>query len=268
MREMISLAFMQNAFISVFLISIISGIVGSLVVINRMSFIAGGIAHGAYGGIGLAIFFGISPLFGATIFSIFLALIVAAFTLKDRDKFDSVIGAMWSFGMAIGIIFADLTPGYRADLMSYLFGSILSVNSQSIIFMIICDTLFFTLIVLFYRQFLAISFDSEFAKLRGINVAIFYYVLIIMITIGVVASMQTVGLILVIALICIPPYIAQKFSSALWSMMINSFIICMVFCNVGLILSYKFNLASGAVIIIVASIGFFIATAIFGFKKH
>ena len=149
MSEILELNFMQNAFIAGILVSIICGMIGSLVVINKMTFIAGGIAHGAYGGIGLAFFFSLEPLFGASIFSLFLALIIATITLKDKTNIDSVIGAIWAIGMAIGIIFIDLTPGYNADLMSYLFGSILAVSGTDIIFMSVLDLLFLALIALF-----------------------------------------------------------------------------------------------------------------------
>ncbi|MBS5829772.1 MAG: metal ABC transporter permease, partial [Campylobacter concisus] len=178
MSEILELNFMQNAFIASILVSIICGMIGSLVVINKMTFIAGGIAHGAYGGIGLAFFFSLEPLLGASIFSLLLALIIATITLKDKTNIDSVIGAIWAIGMAIGIIFIDLTPGYNADLMSYLFGSILAVSGTDIIFMSVLDLLFFALIALFYRQFVAISFDAEFAKLRGVNTTFFHYLLV------------------------------------------------------------------------------------------
>ncbi|MBE2987014.1 metal ABC transporter permease, partial [Campylobacter californiensis] len=135
MLEVLNLNFMQNALMAGILVSIICGLIGSLIVINRMTFIAGGIAHGAYGGIGIAFFFSLEPLLGAGAFSLLLALIIATITLNDKARIDSVIGAIWAFGMAIGIIFIDLTPGYSSDLMSYLFGSILAVSDTDIYFM-------------------------------------------------------------------------------------------------------------------------------------
>ncbi|CZE46187.1 metal ABC transporter permease [Campylobacter geochelonis] len=268
MQEMMSLTFMQNAFLGGILVSVACGVVGSLVVINRMTFIAGGVAHGAYGGIGLAFYFGFAPLLGASVFSIFLALLVAFITLKDKDRFDSVIGAIWAFGMALGIILIDLTPGYNVDLMSYLFGSILAINSQTLTYIFSSDVAFILLVLLFYRQFSAISFDSEFAKLRGVNSTLFYYTLVVMMAFCVVATIQVVGLILVIALMTIPPYIAEIFSKKLGSMMFFSSLISAIFCTLGLILSYKFNLTSGASIIIVASVVFFTVVALKRFRRH
>lgn len=268
MGEILSLNFMQNAFLGGILVSIICGVVGSLIVINKMSFIAGGVAHGAYGGIGIAFFLGFSPLFGATIFSLFLALFVAFLTEKNGERFDSIIGAIWAFGMAIGIIFIDLTPGYNVDLMSYLFGSILAINGEILGFISVCAVLFTILVAIFYRQFLAISFDREFALLRGINARFFYYLLVCMMAFSVVACIQVVGLILVIALLTIPPFIAEKFAKKLGVMMLFATLISAFFCIFGLILSYKFDLTSGASIILVASICFFLTIIWTKFRRN
>ena len=258
MAEILSLSFMQNALLAGVLVSIVCGMIGSLVVINRMTFIAGGIAHGAYGGIGLAFFFSLEPLLGAGLFSLFLALVIATITLHDKTKIDSVIGAIWAFGMAIGIIFIDLTPGYNADLMSYLFGSILAVSHSDLLFMGAIDAVFIVIIAVFYRQFVALSFDAEFTKLRGVDTTFFYYLLVCMMALCVVATIRVVGLILVIALLTIPPYIAQVFAKRLGSMMVISALFSVAFCVAGLMLSFWLNLTSGASIILVASLCFFV----------
>lgn len=257
MIEILHMDFVQNAIMAAFLVSVVCGIIGSLIVINKMSFIAGGIAHGAYGGIGIAFFFSLEPLLGAGVFSLLLAVIIASITLKDINKIDSTIGAIWAFGMAIGIIFIDLTPGYNADLMSYLFGSILSVSNYDLIFIGIVNVVCIILICIFYRQFCAISFDREFAKLRGVNVNAFYYLLVCMMALCIVATIRVVGLILIIALLTIPPFIAQSFSKKLGQLMIFSSLLSIVFCIVGLFFSFEYNLTSGASIILVASLCFF-----------
>ncbi|OPA71204.1 hypothetical protein BB381_07660 [Campylobacter pinnipediorum subsp. caledonicus] len=265
MIEILHLDFMQNALLAGLLVSIACGVVGSLVVINRMGFIAGGIAHGAYGGIGIAFFFSFEPLLGASTFSLLLALIIAKITFIDKNKIDSIIGAIWAFGMALGIILIDLTPGYNVDLMSYLFGSILAVGDADLVFMLILNSIFILLVSTLYRQFVAISFDMEFAKLRGVNVKLLYYIMVCMMALCVVATIRVVGLILVIALISIPSIIASGFAKRLGSMMVLSSIIASVFCIIGLILSFEFDLTSGASIILVASVFFFIFC--FRFKK-
>lgn len=265
MLEILSYEFMQNALIAGILVSIACGIIGSLIVINKMSFIAGGMAHGAYGGIGIAFFIGVTPIFCATIWTLFLAILVAFITYENKNSNDAIIGAIWSFGMAIGIIFVDITPGYNPDLMSYLFGSILAVPKSDLLFISFVDFVFFIFVVVFYRQICAISFDMEFAKLRGVNVKFLYYCIICAMSLCVMICIQVVGLILVIALMTIPPFIAQNFSKSLLSMMIKSCILSLIFTICGLFLSYKFNITSGASIILVASLIFFISCFI---KKY
>lgn len=257
MFEFLSYEFMQNAIFGAILISIACGIIGTLSVINKMSFIAGGVAHGSYGGIGIAFFLGLAPLQSAGVFAIILGLIIAFVSLKNQERTDSVIGAIWAFGMAVGIIFIDLSPGYSGDLMSYLFGSILAVSSSDLVFISLIDLIFIIFAVLFYAQICAVSFDSEFATLRGVRVKFLYYAMTTLIALCVVISIEIVGLILVIALLTIPPFIAEKFSPNLAVMMILSSIIAAIFCVSGLAASYKFNLSSGAAIILIATICFF-----------
>jgi zinc transport system permease protein len=256
MLEALSFQFMQNALIAGVLVSIACGIVGSLVVVNRMVFIAGGIAHGAYGGLGLALLLGISPLLGALGFSIALSVLIAFLTYADKERADAVIGAIWAFGMAAGIIFADISKGYNTDLTSFLFGAILSVSSGDLWLMGAVCVLIAALSFVFYKEFLAVSFDMEFAKLQGLGTKIFYTVLMIMTALCIVACIRAVGLILVVALLSIPPFIAEKFCVKLSQMMVVSSVLSVLFTLVGLALSYMFDLTSGASIILVASLAF------------
>lgn len=261
MIDILSMEFMQNALMAGFLVSIGAGIIGSLIVLNRMVFIAGGIAHGAYGGIGIAFFFGFLPLLGATLFALFLSAIIAFITYKNRERIDSVIGAMWAAGMATGIILTDLTPGYNADLMSYLFGSILSVPAFDLLIMFAYDALIATIVFVYYKDLLAMSYDSEFASLRGVPVKVLYFLLIAMIAISVVITIRAVGLILVIALLTIPSYIAEKITSSLDRMMIVSSFLAFLFVLLGLWISFVFDISSGASIILTGSIAFFLFLA-------
>ena len=252
MLEVLQYDFIQNALISGILISIAAGIIGSLVVVNKITFLTGGIAHSSYGGIGAAIFFGIPVLFGETVFAVITAILIAIITLKNRTRIDAIIGMMWASGMAIGIIFVDLTPGYNVDLMSYLFGSIIAVSSEDIQYMIVMDIFIIGVIVYFYKEILAVSYDSEFATLRGINVKFFYTLILILAALCVVAAIKAVGLILVIALLTIPTYLAETFASRLSTMMIISSILATMFTILGLIVSYMYDISSGASIIMVA----------------
>ena len=252
MLDVLQYDFIQNALISGVLISIAAGIIGSLVVVNKITFLTGGIAHSSYGGIGLAIYLGIPVLFGATVFSCITAILIAIITLKNRTRIDAIIGMMWASGMAIGIIFVDLTPGYNVDLMSYLFGSIVAVSKEDILYMIFLDIFIITVVSFFYKQILAVSYDSEFASLRGINVKFFYTLILILSALCVVAAIKAVGLILLIALLTIPTYLAETFASRLSSMMIISSILATIFTLIGLIVSYMYDISSGASIIMVA----------------
>ncbi len=252
MLEILEYNFIQNAILAGVLISIAAGIIGSLVVVNKITFLAGGIAHSSYGGIGIAIYLGLPVLFGATIFAIITAVIIAILTLNNRNRVDAIIGMMWAFGMAIGIVFVDLTPGYNVDLMSYLFGSIIAVSSDDILYMTILDIFIISIVVYFYKEILTVSYDSQFARLRGINVKFFYTLILILSALCVVAAIKAVGLILVIALITIPTYLAETFANKLSSMMILSSILATIFTLLGLGISYFYDISSGASIIIVA----------------
>ena len=252
MLEVLQYDFIQNALIAGVLISIAAGIIGSLVVVNKITFLTGGIAHSSYGGIGLAIYLGLPVLFGATVFAVLTAVIIAFITLNNRNRIDAIIGMMWASGMAIGIIFVDLTPGYNVDLMSYLFGSIIAVSNDDLIYMTTLDVFIVCTVVFFYKQILAVSYDSEFATLRGINVKFFYTLILILAALCVVAAIKAVGLILVIALLTIPTYLAESFASRLSTMMIISSILATIFTILGLVVSYIYDISSGASIIMVA----------------
>ena len=266
MFEALQLEFMRNALLAGLLASIMCGIMGTLVVVNRIVFISGGIAHAAYGGIGLAFFFGFSYLWGILGFSLAIALIMAAVTLKARQRADTIIGALWAVGMALGVILLDITPGYHVDLMSYLFGSILTVPSSDLWLMLIIDGLVVLMVGYYYHDLVSLSYDEEFAQVRGVPVKFLYFALIIMIALSVVMVIQVVGLILVIALLTIPPYIAEKVAGSLSRMMIYSIILNLIFTTGGLMLSYYFNLTSGPSIIMVAAAFFFLSLLVERFK--
>ena len=254
MLEILSYEFIQNAILAGLLVSFASGIIGSLIVVNRMVFLAGGIAHTSYGGIGLAVYFGLPIFLGASVFAVAAALLMAIITLNQRDKIDTFIGLIWAVGMAIGIIFVDLTPGYNVDLMSYLFGSILAVSSDDLTYMSILLGFIIIIVTLFYREILAVSYDSQYASLRGINVKFFYTLILVLSALTVVIAIKVVGLILVIALLTIPIYIAEKLSNSLGVMMIVSGILSSIFTLVGLFFSYQFDITSGASIILISAI--------------
>jgi len=262
MLDMLSFEFMQNALIAGILVSIISGIIGSLIVVNRMVFLAGGIAHTSYGGIGIAVYLGLPIFLGASVFSVFAALLIAYVALKKQENIDTFIGLIWATGMAIGIILIDLTPGYNVDLMSYLFGSILAVSKDDITYMSVLLALIVFIVSFYYKNILYVSYDKEYSKLRGINVNFFYTLILVLSSLAIVVAIKIVGLILVIALLTIPIYMAQDLSNSLKNMMIISSSLSCVFTIIGLVLSYNFDLTSGASIIIVSAISLLLFTSI------
>jgi zinc transport system permease protein len=257
--EALQLEFMRNALLAGLLASMMCGIIGTLVVVNRIVFLSGGIAHAAYGGIGLAFFFGFPYLLGIMGFALIMAAIMAAVSLKTKQRADTIIGVLWAVGMALGVILLDITPGYNVDLMSYLFGSILTVPVSDLWLMLLLNGVVLMFVGYYYHDLVSLSYDEEFAQVRGVPVRFLYFSLIGLIALLVVMIIQVVGLILVIALLTIPPYIAEKYAGSLSRMMIYAVLLNLFFTIAGLLISYNFNLTSGASIIMVAAASFFVS---------
>jgi len=262
MIEALQLEFMRNAVLAGLLAGLACGIIGTFVVVNRIVFISGGIAHAAYGGVGLAFFLGLPVLIGILGFSLVVALIVAVISLKARERADTIIGVLWALGMALGVILVDLTPGYNVDLMSYLFGSILTVPPSDLYFMLILDLLIAAAVGYFYHDLMVMSYDQEFARVRGVRVSLLHCLLMVMVALAVVMMVRVVGLILVMALMTIAPFIAEKYCLSLAKMMLVSVFLNIGFTWAGLWLSYSCNLTSGPSIIMVAGACFFISLAL------
>lgn len=259
MIEALELEFMRNALAAGILVSVVCGVIGTLVVVNRIVFLAGGIAHAAYGGIGLAFFMGWPYAVGTAGVSLLAAGVMAAVTLKAKHRADAMVGVIWAVGMAAGVILLDLTPGYHVDLMSFLFGSILAVPAEDLWQMGVVGAAVILIVAWYYNDFLAMSYDDEFARLRNVPVTFLYCLLLGMTGLTVVMIIRVVGLILVIALLTIPPFIAEKFTASLRTMMVVSAVLSCLFTVTGIWLSYWWNLTTGATIIMVAAAGFFAA---------
>jgi len=262
MIEALQFGFMRNALLAGVLVSIACGIIGTLVVINRIVFVSGGIAHAAYGGIGLGYFFKFNPVLGAIVFSVAAAVGMGAVQRKTRQRADTIIGVMWAIGMALGIILVDLTEGYKADLMSYLFGSILAVPSGDLLIMLALDLIIITLVALFYKELLAISFDETFATVENVPVDAIHMLLLCLIALTVVMMMRVVGLIMVIALLTMPAAISGQFVRDMKWMMVLASILGVLFTTTGLWLSYFLNLTSGATIILVAGFAYLLSLVV------
>ncbi len=279
--EALQFSFMRHALAAGVLVSVACGIVGTFVVIKRIVFISGGIAHAAYGGIGLGYYVkysllpavlagnsaaqdqrpGTWPLLGAVMFSLMAAVVMGLIQRRTRQRADTIIGVLWAIGMAVGIVFVDLTAGYKADLMSYLFGSILAVERGELFVILGLDVVIVLLVTLFYKELLAISFDETFATVENVPVDAIYIVLLCMVALTVVMMMRIVGLIMVIAMLTMPAAIAGRFVKDMKRMMVGSILLGMLFTVVGLGLSYVWNLTSGASIILVSGAAYLVSLA-------
>jgi len=252
--------FLRYALIMGLLASISFGVVGSYVVSRRISYIAGAISHCVLGGIGAGLYLqkvkGLTwfdPMYGAIISALAAALIIGAVSLHARQREDTVIGALWSVGMAVGLLFIARTPGY-VDPMSYLFGNILLVTQKDLWLVAGLDLVVLGAGWLFYHRLLAVCFDEEFARIRGIAAPTYYMILLCLTALTVVLLVRIAGIVMVVALLTLPAAIAGHFVKALWQMMIGAAMLCALFISSGLALSYSTDLPSGPVIITIAGI--------------
>lgn len=260
-------SYLRHALIGGLLASLGCGVIGSYVVVKRIGFLAGGIAHSVLGGMGAALYFGFDPTLAAFITAIAAALIIGVITLHSREREDTLIAALWAAGMAIGVIFISLTPGYDTELMSYLFGNILMVSQRELWLMASMDVLILGLIGVFYKQFLAVSFDEEFATLRGVPVTMFYLLLLVLVAVTVVLLIQVVGLILVIALLTLPAAIAGHYMRTLVGMMVLGALLGMAFSTGGLLLAWGPDFPAGPVIILLAACIYLLSLLIYKLRS-
>ena len=254
--------FMQNAFIASILASIVCGIIGVIVVEKKLVMMSGGIAHTAYGGVGLGYLLGFEPIIGAFLFSVSAALGIGAIKRRGGVQSDVIIGLFWSLGMALGIVFIALMPGYPPDLNSYLFGNILSVTKADLYLMIILSFLVVFIVIALFNDWKAYLFDEEFASIIGIKTVFLEYLLLVLVAMTVVVLIRVAGIILVLALLTAPSAMASIFSKRLKSRMIFAVIFGVIFCISGLWISYKLNIASGACIVILSVVCYFFTYAI------
>ena len=262
MIELLQYEFMRNAIFAAILASIACGVIGAYVVVKRITFISGAIAHAAFGGVGLGYFLGINPVLTLLPFSLVSALGIGFVSRRSKGPEDSAIGIFWAVGMALGIILIGLTPGYAPDLFSYIFGNILTVPLSDILMMLALDVVILISVALFYKEFLAVSFDEEYAEVSGVKVVFFYMFLLCLVAMTVVVLIRVVGIVLVIALLTIPAAIAKIYECpSLRRMMLISAALGVFFTLSGLALSYFLNLASGATIVILAAV-FYLAAVI------
>jgi zinc transport system permease protein len=245
--------FFRNALIAGLLASVACGVIGTYVVVRRMVSLSGGVSHAAFGGIGLGYYLGLDPILSATVFTVAVALGMGELSLRQRQNLDTIIGAVWAAGMALGILFVYLTPGFAPDLFGYLFGNILLVPREDLVLMGALVAVILLVVALFFRDLFAVTFDEEYARVMNLPVERISLLLLVLVALTVVMLIQVVGIILVIALLTIPAAIAREFSSRLGLMMALAVALGAVFTVSGIVLSYLLNVPSGATIILVAA---------------
>lgn len=260
--QLFSYRFFLNAIFAAVLASISCGIIGSYIVAKRIVFISGGITHASFGGIGIGYFFGFSPIIGAMFFGILSALGIEYISKKTDVREDSVIAILWSLGMAVGIIFVFLTPGYSANLMSFLFGNILTVSTLNIQLLVALAILLIVIFSLIFKAILFVAFDEAYARAIKLPVNTINYLMITLVALTIVLNIRVAGIILVISLLTIPQTIAGVFTNNFKKIILISIITGMVGSFAGLLVSYFFDIPSGAAIIFLLVLIFAIARII------
>ncbi len=266
--EILSYAFMQKALIVSVLASIAAGTIGTLVNVNRMSSLAGSIAHASFGGLGLAYILGLNPLVGATIFAVLASLVIGAISGRSAMKTETAMAAVWATGMAVGLVLIKISGTYAADLMSWLFGSILAVNTNDIIYAVLLNLLVISVITILYKEFLAVAYDHRFAMLQGVPVGLVRTIFLVLTALTAVLLMRITGLIMVIAMLSIPPAIAEMFTTSLRKMMVLASILSAVFSVGGLFLAYALDLPPGSVVILLAAACYAAALLVERLRSH
>ena len=272
LHDLLRYGFLQTALIAGVLASVACGSVGALVVARRNSYIAGAIAHSVLGGMGVARwldrvhgFTWATPMVGALVAALLAAVLIGIVGNSLKQRQDILLSAIWSIGMAVGISFIAVTPGYQEDLMSYLFGNILLVSGHEIWLMLILNGVILMVLLLFYDRFLAISFHQELTRLRGINTTSWELLLLVLVALTVVLLSQVVGLIMVIALLTLPAATALRLSSRLWTAMLIAGVLSLTCIVAGLAISYSPQLPAGATIIQCAGVLYLAVVAVQAF---
>ena len=266
MREFLALIvnpdvpFIRMALLAGIIGSIPFGFIGSFVVVKKMSSVAGAISHSVLGGIGLALYLDtvmgigfLKPMGGAMVFAVLAAVIIGIVMIRGSERLDTVIGAVWAVGMSVGLLFMAKTPGY-GDPMSYLFGNILLIGRTQLVTIAVFSVIILVAGILFYNQLLAVSFDPDFAEIRGINTGLYHIIIMLLISVTVVLMVSFVGTVMVIAFLTLPPAMASLFSKRLSLMIALSIAFSIILSVAGLYFSYIFDLPTGSVTIVFAGL--------------
>lgn len=254
--------FLQLALAAGLMSAVGCGVVGSLVVVRRIVFLAGGIAHAVLGGMGVAHLFGHDPMPGAVASAVLAALLVGWIGLKARQREDMLIGSVWAIGMAIGIVAIAHTPGYSTDLMTYLLGNLLMVSREQVWAMTVLNLLMLGMLAALYRPLVATVFDEEFARVRGLPTTVLYLGLLVAVALAVVVLVQAVGLVLVMALLTLPAATALLWATSMGRLMLGATIVAAIVIVSGLVVAFETDSPAGATIVLCAAALYLVALAL------
>lgn len=268
MLDILSYEFIQRAIWASLLISILAGVIGTFIVIKRLVFISGGISHAAFGGLGIFYYFGLPPIYGGYLIAVIAAIILG---LSNREKVltqSSMIGVIWAVGMAVGILFIAQTPGYAPNLLTYLFGNILSITSADIITLVALNLVVIAIVAILFKEIVAVGFDEEYAFIQGVPVKMIMTIFMLLIAITIVTLIRMVGVILVIALLTIPPMISLLFVRSFKLVILSSIALSIMIILTGLAGSYFMDMPTGPVIIVIGALVLGSSASIKKFRHH
>ena len=262
MENLFAYSFVTRSLVGALFASITAGLAGTYIVSRRLVFLSGGVTHASFGGIGLGYYLGINPVIGAAVFGLFSALGMEHMSSSGKMREDSAIGILWAFGMALGIIFIYLTPGYAPNLMSYLFGSILTVTDGDLTALGIISAVLIIYTALFYRTLLYISFDENYARTFTRHVDLFKYISVGLAGLAIVLNIRLAGVILIIALLTIPANIVMLFTRRYLRIIIWSTVVSFIGISAGFAISWYTNFPTGATIVTVMVLFWMVARAV------
>lgn len=252
--DLLGYDFIRNALYGGLLASVLCGVVGTFVVVKRLVFLSGGISHAAFGGLGVSYALGFDPRLGAAAASVLCALALGAYGREEDRPSDAIIGVLWAVGMAVGIVFIHQTPGYVPNLMTFLFGNILGIESRDLVLTLALVVVVLVLLVVFFNEIVAVAFDEVFAAVQGVRVRTVTTLLLVAIALAVVLLVQVVGILLVIALLSIPPLVSLRFARSFPAVLCLSIALGAVLTLTGLVLSYVYELPSGPCIVLLGAL--------------
>lgn len=266
-NDILNFEFLQNAVIAIFFMCITCSVIGAYIVVKRVVFLSGGLTHASFGGIGIAYYFGVNPMYGAMLFSVASALGFDYLTKKSDMREDSAIGVLWALGMAIGILFIFMTPGYAPNLMSFLFGNVLTITTDLLIYNGLLAVAILLCFVFAEKAIMFIAFDGDFSETRGVSVRLIERIMLVLIAVTIVLTLKLVGIMLLVSLLTIPTMISSvlvtTFRQIVWLNMLVTFVSGLF----GLWLSVEVDIPTGASIIMVLSVMYIVVKVIYSIRN-